>query len=275
MDTSVNGTVPPDWPPGLPTRAALDILELALTDDTRIWSCGYPRLTMAQGNLPKDPNPMLFIERPVFAQSIPNMAVMKVAPQDQEDSDLELELESLSFGDLSMMVVDNIRDALLSPPDQHDADSPANTTKDHSLALHLPLHPQPNGILQLDSSIDTPTSSPHTGVGDVIEQQTDDLNGSQLPNKSQLVQSEADLEPPEGVETQSKPKRIVKIKSREAVLYYRELNRRDEMEANIERRIANGETRPSSESAHFDEAVWNCDAGFDVPGDYAWLDRSR
>lgn len=207
---------------------------------------------------------------------------MKLTSQVPEKSNQKPKLGSFSFDDLLM---GSIRDALLSSLGQEDPDAPENTTIDRSLPLGLPLpglgmpplRSQPNGVLRLDCSIHAPLSSPTTGMDGVGEQTPAGPNRPQRPNKPQMPPSasEADSEPPEVVEGPPKRKRIIKIRSRAAVLYLREINKRDEAEANVERRIARGEAQPPSETARFDEATWHWDVGFEVPGDNSSLKESR
>lgn len=133
-----------------------------------------------------------------------------------------------------------MRDALLSPQEEQGPDTLTNTASDRSLRMVLhpprpgmpPLRQQPNGILRLDCSIHAPhTSSPTAGMDDVSKQTPDDPNSTQRPTKSQLPQGEADLEPSSDVVEPQPKRKMTKIKSRLAVLYLREKNKREEEEA--------------------------------------------
>ncbi|POS72686.1 hypothetical protein DHEL01_v208921 [Diaporthe helianthi] len=264
---------------------------------------------MLEGSRRKDSTFMLPLRGAKLARDSPCTFILEGPESPTPGPDLG----PLSFDDLSLMVVDEVRDALLddSLPDQEDPVDLANTKiSKRPLPLGMlpprpgmaPLRPQPHGVFHLNCSIHAPTSTPVTSMDGVSEPRQDNTGHTRCSNKSQPPQREAN---PAGVAevVEARPKRIIKIKSRIAVLYLRELNKReeaeaniqrvngiardeapytphetapfDEAEANIERRIASGDAWPPSETAQFDESVWHWDTKFEVPGDYSWFKGSH
>lgn len=134
-------------------------------------------------------------------------------------------LETLSPNDLRLVPEDGFEAA--SDGNQNEEEDPdplAKTTNEVSPPRGTISRPKLRGILRKEGSSHASASSPATGK-DAASKHQGNPSGARRAVKFQLPQGEGESAPPEVVE--ARPRRIVKIKSRAAVQYLRELEQKE------------------------------------------------
>jgi hypothetical protein len=143
---------------------------------------------------------------------------------DSVNSIPEPHLEALSPSDLQLPE-DDFEVTADGNQNQEDPDPLAKTANEMAPPRGIVSRPKLRGILRKEGSSHASASSPTTGDDAASNPRQDNTSGARRNVKFQLPRGEGESVPPEVVE--ARPRRIIKIKSRAAVQYLRELEKKE------------------------------------------------